>query len=58
MLKRKISSELQEFKAMRPKTALLLTGAPQVGKTYIVREFARESYGCCFKINFINQPDA
>ena len=58
MLKRKISSELQEFKAMRPKTALLLTGARQVGKTYIVREFARESYGCFLEINFIKQPDA
>ena len=36
MLKRKIWSKLEDFKANANKKTLLLTGARQVGKTYIV----------------------
>ena len=46
MLKRKIERELAQFKAVNPKSAILLTGARQVGKTFIVREFAKGSYRC------------
>ena len=58
MLKRKIERELAQFKAVKPKSAILLTGARQVGKTFIVREFAKGNYRCFLEINFIKQPDA
>ena len=58
MLKRKIERELVQFKATKPKSAILLTGARQVGKTFIVRKFAKDSYRCFLEINFIKQPDA
>ena len=58
MINRKILSELLRFKAMKPKSALLITGARQVGKTFIVREFAAKSYTCFLEINFVKQPEA
>ena len=41
MLKRKIERELARFKATNPESAILLTGARQDGKTFIVRKFAQ-----------------
>ncbi len=58
MLWRKVENELAEFKSAKPKTALLLTGARQVGKTFIVREFAGKNYKDFLEINFIRQPAA
>ena len=34
MLKRKIERQLEQFVAIKPKSAILLTGARQVGKTF------------------------
>jgi len=58
MLKRKISSELDLFHNEHPKSAILLTGARQVGKTYIIREHAKRFFSCYLEINFIKQPAA
>ena len=58
MLLRKVEKELVDFKTTRPRTALLLTGARQVGKTFIVREFAEKHYKDYLEINFIRQPEA
>ncbi len=58
MLERKISAQLENFRRNPPKSALLLTGARQVGKTFIVRAFAREAYSCFLEINFLKQPGA
>ena len=58
MLKRKIERELVQFADEKPRTAILLTGARQVGKTFIVREFAKGLYKCFLEINFIKQPEA
>ena len=44
MLKRKIWAKLEAFKANADKRTLLLTGARQVGKTYIVEQFAKAKY--------------
>ena len=38
--------------------ALLVDGARQVGKTFLVREFARTHYETVLEINFIETPDA
>ena len=56
MLKRKITNSLIEWKNNSKKQALLVIGARQVGKTFIIRKFAEEYYENNIYINFIEQP--
>ena len=58
MLKRKIWSKLEDFKASADKKTLLLTGARQVGKTYIVEQFAKAMYKSFVEINFVEDSAA
>jgi predicted AAA+ superfamily ATPase len=58
MLKRKIWAKLEAFKANADKKTLLLTGARQVGKTYIVEQFAKAKYESFVEINFVEDPVA
>ena len=55
MLKRKMLEKLFFWKKNKSKSALLLSGARQVGKTFIVREFAK-SYKRFVEINFEKDP--
>ena len=57
MLKRKIELELDRFYASNGKKALLITGARQVGKTFIIREFGKR-YRSFVEINFLEQVEA
>lgn len=52
MLKRKITERLLEWKNNPDKRCLLIKGARQVGKTFIVDHFARENYKHYVYINF------
>jgi predicted AAA+ superfamily ATPase len=56
MLKRKILKRLIEWKRNKRKLALIIMGARQVGKTFIVREFAKTNYKNFIEINFEKQP--
>ena len=56
MLKREIIESLSRWKTSASKKALLIDGARQIGKTSIIREFAKESYSHFLEINFILQP--
>ena len=58
MISRKIWKELQEFHSKDGKKALLVDGARQVGKTYIVRQFAKQYYKNFIELNFIKNPAA
>lgn len=58
MLEREILQRLNEWKNTKPKKALLIDGARQIGKTSIIREFARNNYSNFLEINFILQPQA
>lgn len=58
MLKRKISDELLRWKQSNNKRALLIEGARQVGKTFIVREFGKSNYKNFIEINFEKKPTA
>ena len=58
MLKRKISSKIDEWYRQEKKKALLLTGARQVGKTTSVRTFAKQNYTYFVEINFVKNPMA
>ncbi len=57
MLKRKIMSQLQDWKQTNDAKALLVTGARQVGKSYIINAFARENYEHFVSFDLIKQPD-
>lgn len=57
MLKRKIYNELLEWKTSKKKECLLIKGARQVGKTYIVEEFGRRNYTSFIELNFIFHPE-
>lgn len=51
MLKRKIYADLLEWKG-RPHRPLVISGQRQVGKTFIIREFAKNEYECLIELNF------
>ena len=57
MLKRKMLGVLRSWKASKHKECLMLKGARQVGKSYIVEAFGAE-YRHFVKIDFIAQPHA
>ena len=56
MLKRKIENELTLWKSREDKLCLLVKGARQVGKTFIIDEFARKNYKHYTRINFDENP--
>ena len=56
MLKRKIISELEKWRVDSFHEALLIKGARQVGKTTIIREFAKRNYRNFVEINFEMYP--
>ncbi len=58
MLKRRIEKRIEEFFRKNEKSALLITGARQVGKTYTIREFAKKNFDYFIEINFIEMPQA
>ena len=58
MLKRKAYDRLIQWKNSNDKKALCITGARQIGKTTLIREFARENYENFVEINFITEPGA
>ena len=56
MIERKIYSKLIEWKNNPNKMSLIIKGARQVGKTFIIDKFARENYENYVYINFIENP--
>lgn len=53
---RQLTSYIEEYYATQ-KSALMLTGARQTGKTYAIRQYGRK-YKSFIEINFIEQPEA
>lgn len=58
MLERRIEQEIRDFLKSDRKEALMVTGARQVGKTYIIRECAKEIYKNIVEINFVENQQA
>ncbi len=56
VLRRKIYDELVAWKDDADHKALVIKGARQVGKTFIVREFAKENYEHYVELNFLTDP--
>ncbi|MDX9872971.1 MAG: AAA family ATPase [Clostridia bacterium] len=58
MLYRKMYDNLLKWKKNKGKRALLVTGARQTGKTYLIRHFGGANYEKFVEINFITEPKA
>ncbi|MCR4721507.1 MAG: AAA family ATPase [Lachnospiraceae bacterium] len=58
MLKRKILKELDAWNSKRDRKCLVVQGARQVGKTFAIREYAKNTYKKTIEINFKEIPDA
>lgn len=58
MLKRKIIKKLEAWKETIANKALLIKGARQVGKTTVVRQFAKANYKNFVEVNFEQMPAA
>lgn len=52
---RKIMSDLKEWKVKKDRLPLILKGARQVGKTWILQEFGKECFEDVLYINFENE---
>lgn len=57
MLKRKIMDELMSWKETHRKECLLVKGARQIGKTFIIEEFGKKHYKSYIYINFFKEPE-
>lgn len=58
MLKRKAYDRLLRWKNAENRKALCVIGARQIGKTTLIREFAKEHYEHFVEINFVEEPRA
>ncbi len=56
MLKRKFYDKLVAWKNTKKQSCLLVKGARQIGKTFIIDRFGRENYASYIYINFIERP--
>lgn len=57
MLKRKLYQKLLEWKQSKNCECLLIKGARQVGKTFLVREFGRTEYEHFVELNLLKNPE-
>ena len=57
MLKRKMTDRLLEWKNTKDKECLLVKGARQIGKTFIIEAFAQKHYKHFVEINFEQHPE-
>lgn len=57
MLKRKIYSYLQSWRRSHGTECLLINGARQVGKSFIVERFGEAEYESFVKLDFVEHPD-
>lgn len=57
-LYRAIEEDIDSFFMSNRKEALLITGARQVGKTFIIRKCAKKHFEYVIEINFIERSDA
>src|SRR3990167_5693933 len=51
-MKRKLSKDLEQWRLSSTRKPLVLMGARQVGKTYVLKEFAGQNYKNLVSLNF------
>jgi len=52
VMKRKLYNDLMEWKVSMSRKPLLVKGARQVGKSYLLKEFGKREFPCCHVFNF------
>lgn len=57
MLKRKIYDELLRWKNKKSKECLLVQGARQIGKTFIIEKLGKDNYASYIYLNFYKNPE-
>ena len=57
MLQRKFYSVLEEWKKSKKNECLLVKGARQIGKSFIIRRFGMDNYKSFIEINFEEKPE-
>lgn len=57
MLKRKFLQTLLDWKRTKDRECLLVKGARQIGKTFIIDKFGRENYKSYIYVNFFTEPN-
>ena len=57
MVERKVDKQIRNF-FLNDRRALLVTGARQVGKTFIISQIGKECFDNVVEINFVEQPEA
>jgi len=58
VLKRTALEKLEYWRQHKTRQGLLVKGARQVGKTYLIREFAKQHYQSIVEINFLENKDS
>ena len=58
MLERDAYAALLDWKRTQHHKALLVTGARQVGKTFLIEQFAQKEYRDCVKVDFLRDEPA
>lgn len=58
MLERTAYQDLLEWKTSAKHKALLVEGARQTGKTFLIEEFARREFADCVKVDFLADSEA
>ncbi|WEV72755.1 AAA family ATPase [Bifidobacterium sp. ESL0790] len=58
MLQRFVETQIEQWHSNPHHRALLIDGARQVGKTYLIRQFAKTHYDTVLEINFVSTPSA
>lgn len=56
-MKRKLYDELLKWKQSKTRKPLLLTGARQVGKTYLLQQFAKTEFKCTVYLNLDTEKE-
>lgn len=57
-LRRRFYDYLVDWKKTKQQECLLVKGARQIGKTFIIEKFGREQYESFIEFNFVLEPDA
>lgn len=55
---RSLEAALEEWKTRTPRFPLIVRGARQVGKTYLIEKFGKHSFSSFVSVNFEAQPEA
>jgi len=56
-MKREIIQYLEEWKNRKERNPLIIRGARQVGKTYLIEEFAKTYFNNCLQVNLEEKPE-